>query len=179
MGKVFYSKLSERLTFWWNYWVKPNINIFFSTGVWRMYLSVAVCVTSSLVVLLVAALALRTHFLMVDVINNQHRRRSSHGHLISRKKNICLHISARDVKGKVSRPSEERKKCYGLPDEDIWKPQSIPYNHDNNKDVITNTDISSVHCIVTSCWTSWWIPICTWSHKYCIGEHNFSYVIIE
>ena len=112
-----------------------------------MYLSVAVCVTSSLVVLLVAALALRTHFLMVAVIKIHQTRRSSHDHLIS-KNTAFIHIQASDVEQELSSPSHKLMKGYGLSEENIWVPQSILYN---NKDVIIKTDISPVHSIVTSC----------------------------
>ena len=113
-----------------------------------MYLSVAVCVTSSLVLLLVAALALRTHFLMVAAIKIHQTRRSSHDHLIS-KKTAFIHIQASDVEQELSSPSHKLMKGYGLSEENIWEPQSILYN---NKDVIiSKTDISPVHSIVTSC----------------------------
>ena len=101
-----------------------------------MYLSMAVCVTSSLVVLLVAAFALKTHFLMLAAIKIHQTRRSSHDHLI--RKRVFIHIQASDVEQELSSPSHKLLKGYGLSEENIRVPQSILYN---NKDV----------SIVTSC----------------------------
>ena len=111
-----------------------------------MYLSVAVCMTSSLVVMQVAALALRTHFLMVAVIKIHQTRRSSHDHITS-KKTAFIHIQASHVEQELSSPSHKLLKDYGSSEENIWEPQSILYNI---KDVIIRTDISPVHSIVTS-----------------------------